>query len=182
MQYLTILGSTGSIGISTLDVVERNPDRFAVVALTARSRIDVLFEQCCKFRPRYAVVIEATDAEQLQQRLRVSGSETLVLCGAAALETVASLAEVSTVMAAIVGIAGLRATLAAARAGKRILLANKESLVTAGGLFMAAVHSSGSALLPIDREHNAVFQALPSNRRGTLADSGVRRILLTASG
>lgn len=182
MQYLTILGSTGSIGLSTLDVVERNPDRFAVVALTARSRIDVLFEQCCKFRPRYAVVIEATDAEQLQQRLRVSGSETLVLCGAAALETVASLAEVSTVMAAIVGIAGLRATLAAARAGKRILLANKESLVTAGGLFMAAVHSSGSALLPIDSEHNAVFQALPSNRRGTLADSGVRRILLTASG
>ena len=182
MQYLTILGSTGSIGLSTLDVVERNPDRFAVVALTARSRIDVLFEQCCQFKPRYAVVIEPADAERLQKRLRVSGSETEVMCGTSALETVAALPEVSTVMAAIVGIAGLRATLAAAHAGKRILLANKESLVTAGGLFMAAVNSSGSDLLPIDSEHNAVFQALPSNRRGTLADSGVRRILLTASG
>ena len=182
MQYLTILGSTGSIGVSTLDVVERNPERFAVVALTARSRIDVLFEQCCKFRPRYAVVIEAPDAERLQQRLRAAGSETQVLCGTGALETVAALPEVSSVMAAIVGIAGLRATLAAAHAGKRILLANKESLVTAGGLFMAAVKSSGSELLPIDSEHNAVFQALPSNRRGSLADSGVRRILLTASG
>ena len=182
MQYLTILGSTGSIGVSTLDVVERNPERFAVVALTARSRIDVLFEQCCKFRPRYAVVIEASDAERLQQRLRSAGSETQVLCGSGALETVAALPEVSSVMAAIVGIAGLRATLAAAHAGKRILLANKESLVTAGGLFMAAVKSSGSELLPIDSEHNAVFQALPSNRRGSLADSGVRRILLTASG
>jgi 1-deoxy-D-xylulose-5-phosphate reductoisomerase len=182
MQYLTILGSTGSIGVSTLDVVERNPERFAVVALTARSRIDVLFEQCCKFRPRYAVVIEVPDAERLQQRLRAAGSETQVLCGTGALETVAALPEVSSVMAAIVGIAGLRATLAAAHAGKRILLANKESLVTAGGLFMAAVKSSGSELLPIDSEHNAVFQALPSNRRGSLADSGVRRILLTASG
>jgi 1-deoxy-D-xylulose-5-phosphate reductoisomerase len=182
MQYLTILGSTGSIGVSTLDVVERNPERFAVVALTARSRIDVLFEQCCKFRPRYAVVIEAQDAERLQQQLRAAGSETQVLCGTAALETVAALPEVSSVMAAIVGIAGLRATLAAAHAGKRILLANKESLVTAGGLFMAAVKSSGSELLPIDSEHNAVFQALPSNRRGSLADNGVRRILLTASG
>ena len=182
MQYLTILGSTGSIGVSTLDVVERNPERFAVVALTARSRIDVLFEQCCKFRPRYAVVIEVPDAERLQQRLRAAGSETQVLCGTGALETVAALPEVSSVMAAIVGIAGLRATLAAAHAGKRILLANKESLVTAGGLFMAAVKSSGSELLPIDSEHNAVFQALPSNRHGSLADNGVRRILLTASG
>ena len=182
MQYLTILGSTGSIGQSTLDVVERNSDRFAVVALTARSRIDLLFEQCEKFRPKYAVVVEASDAEKLQQRLRTSGSETQVLCGTAALETVAALPEVSTVMAAIVGIAGLRATLAAAYAGKRILLANKESLVTAGGLFMSAVKSSGSELLPIDSEHNAVFQALPSNRNGSLAESGVRRILLTASG
>lgn len=182
MQYLTILGSTGSIGLSTLDVVERNADRFSVVALTARSRIDVLFEQCAKFRPKFAVVIEASDAEKLQHRLRACGSETQVLCGTAALETVAALPEVSTVMAAIVGIAGLRATLAAANAGKRILLANKESLVTAGGLFMSAVRLSGSELLPIDSEHNAVFQALPPNRRGSLADSGVRRILLTASG
>jgi 1-deoxy-D-xylulose-5-phosphate reductoisomerase len=182
MQYLTILGSTGSIGLSTLDVVERNPDLFSVVALTARSRIDVLFGQCEKFRPKFAVVIEAADAEKLQHLLRTSGSETQVLCGTAALETVAALPEVSTVMAAIVGIAGLRATLSAAYAGKRILLANKESLVTAGGLFISAVKSSGSELLPIDSEHNAVFQALPSDRRGSLADSGVRRILLTASG
>lgn len=182
MQLLTILGSTGSIGLSTLDVVARNPDRFAVAALTARSRIDLLFEQCCTFRPRYAVVIESADAERLQQRLRASGSETQVLSGAAALETVAALPEVSTVMAAIVGIAGLRATLAAARAGKRILLANKESLVTAGGLFMSAVKASGAELLPIDSEHNAVFQALPANRLGSLASNGVRRILLTASG
>lgn len=182
MQYLTILGSTGSIGVNTLDVIARNPERFAVTALTARSRIDVLFDQCCLFRPRYAVVLEAADAERLAQRLRVAGVETEVLCGQAALETVAALPEVSTVMAAIVGIAGLRATLAAAQAGKRILLANKESLVTAGGLFMAAVRDSGAELLPIDSEHNAVFQALPGNRRGSLADCGVRRILLTASG
>lgn len=182
MQLLTILGSTGSIGLSTLDVVARNSDRFAVAALTARSRIDLLFEQCCTFRPRYAVVIESADAERLQKRLRASGSETQVLSGAAALETVAALPEVSTVMAAIVGIAGLRATLAAARAGKRILLANKESLVTAGGLFMSAVKACGAELLPIDSEHNAVFQALPANRQGSLANNGVRRILLTASG
>lgn len=182
MQYLTILGSTGSIGVNTLDVIARNPDRFAVTALTARSRIDVLFDQCCRFRPRYAVVLEAADAERLARRLRVADVETEVLCGPAALETVAALPEVSTVMAAIVGIAGLRATLAAAQAGKRILLANKESLVTAGSLFMAAVRASGAELLPIDSEHNAVFQALPGNRRGSLADCGVRRILLTASG
>ncbi len=182
MQFLTILGSTGSIGVSTLDVVDRNADKFVVVALTARSRIDLLLEQCCRFRPRYAVVIEAVDAERLQLQLRESGSETEVLCGTEALETVAALPEVTTVMAAIVGIAGLRPTMAAAHAGKRILLANKESLVTAGGLFMSAVKSGGSELLPIDSEHNAVFQALPGNRSGSLANSGVRRILLTASG
>lgn len=182
MQYLTILGSTGSIGVNTLDVIARNPDRFAVTALTARSRIDVLFDQCCRFQPRYAVVLETADAERLSLRLRAAGAETEVLCGPAALETVAALPEVTTVMAAIVGIAGLRATLAAAQSGKRILLANKESLVTAGGLFMAAVRASGAELLPIDSEHNAVFQALPGNRHGSLADCGVRRILLTASG
>jgi 1-deoxy-D-xylulose-5-phosphate reductoisomerase len=182
MQHLTILGSTGSIGVNTLDVVARNPDRFVVSALTAKSRIDVLFEQCCRFRPHYAVVLEPAAADRLKQQLRTAGVETEVLCGAAALETVAALPEVSTVMAAIVGIAGLRATLAAAQAGKRILLANKESLVTAGSLFMSAVRSSGAELLPIDSEHNAVFQALPANRQGSLADCGVRRILLTASG
>lgn len=182
MQYLTILGSTGSIGVSTLDVVARNPDRFAVTALTARTRIDLLFEQCCRFKPGYAVVLEADDAARLTQRLRDATVETKVLCGVAALETVAALPEVSTVMAAIVGIAGLRPTLAAASAGKRVLLANKEALVTAGGLFMSAVRASGAELLPIDSEHNAVFQALPANRNVPLAKSGVRRILLTASG
>jgi 1-deoxy-D-xylulose-5-phosphate reductoisomerase len=150
--------------------------------LTARTRIDLLFEQCCRFKPGYAVVLEADDAARLSQRLRAAAVETKVLCGVAALETVAALPEVSTVMAAIVGIAGLRPTLAAATAGKRVLLANKEALVTAGGLFMSAVRASGAELLPIDSEHNAVFQALPANRRGPLAESGVRRILLTASG
>jgi 1-deoxy-D-xylulose-5-phosphate reductoisomerase len=182
MQYLTILGSTGSIGVSTLDVVARNPDRFTVTALTARTRVDLLFEQCCRFKPRYAVVLESGDAALLTQRLSAATVKTEVLCGVAALETVAALPEVSTVMAAIVGIAGLRPTLAAATAGKRVLLANKEALVTAGGLFMSAVRASGAELLPIDSEHNAVFQALPANRHGPLAESGVRRILLTASG
>lgn len=182
MQYLTILGSTGSIGVSTLDVVARNADRFAVAALSARTRIEELFEQCCRFHPRYAVTMEQHDAEWLRKKLRAAGTETEVLCGPAALETVAALPEVNTVMAAIVGIAGLRPTLAAARAGKRILLANKESLVTAGNVFMAAVRASGSELLPIDSEHNAVFQALPPNRQGMLSECGVRRILLTASG
>lgn len=182
IQYLTILGSTGSIGVSTLDVVSRNPDRFVVTALTARSRIDLLFEQCCCFKPRYAVVLDDTDATLLTQKLRAAGVQTEVLCGVAALETVAALPEVSTVMASIVGIAGLRPTLAAATAGKRVLLANKEALVTAGGLFIAAVQASGAQLLPIDSEHNAVFQALPASRSGSLSDAGVRRILLTASG
>ena len=182
MQYLTILGSTGSIGVSTLDVVARNPNRFAVVALTARTRIDLLFEQCCRFRPKFAVVLESADATRLAQRLQAAAVDTEVLCGNPALETVAALPEVSTVMAAIVGIAGLRPTLAAATAGKRVLLANKEALVTAGGLFMSAVQASGAELLPIDSEHNAIFQALPASRPGTLAEAGVRRILLTASG
>ncbi len=182
MQQLTILGSTGSIGVSTLDVVARNPERFSVAALTARTQSGLLFDQCLRFRPVYAVLLDPEAAGQLARRLRDAGSATKVLCGAQALETVATLPQVSTVMAAIVGIAGLRPTLAAARAGKRVLLANKEALVTAGNLFMAAVQASGAELLPIDSEHNAVFQALPGQRSGSLADSGVRRILLTASG
>lgn len=182
MQYLTILGSTGSVGVSTLDVVARNPQRFTVTALTARSQVDVLFDQCCRFTPRFAVVLDEMAAEDLRQQLRNAGMATEVLCGVAALERVATLPEVTTVVAAIVGIAGLRPTLAAARLGKKLLLANKEALVTAGALFMSAVHDSGAELLPIDSEHNAVFQALPVSRSGSLADCGVRRILLTASG
>jgi 1-deoxy-D-xylulose-5-phosphate reductoisomerase len=182
MQYLTILGSTGSVGVSTLDVVSRNPGRFRVVALAARSQDELLFEQCRCFEPKHAVLLDSVAAERLQTRLRAAGLPTTVLCGASELERVAALPEVTTVVAAIVGIAGLWPTLAAARSGKKILLANKESLVTAGALFMSAVRDSGAELLPIDSEHNAIFQALPRQRSGSLADCGVRRILLTASG
>lgn len=182
MEYLTILGSTGSIGASTLDVVARHPQRFRVAALTARSQVDLLYQQCCRFEPRYAVLLDEQAAEGLQARLQAAGVNTRVLSGASALEEVAALSEVGIVVAAIVGIAGLRATLAAAQAGKKILLANKESLVTAGALFMSSVQASGAKLLPIDSEHNAIFQSMPPSDGGSLADRGVRRILLTASG
>jgi 1-deoxy-D-xylulose-5-phosphate reductoisomerase len=182
VQRLTILGSTGSVGCSTLDVVARHRDRFRVVALTARSSVDALLQQCLDHRPRWAVLLEPAAADALARRLRESGSDTEVLCGEDALERVASLPEVDAVMAAIVGIAGLRPTLAAARCGKRVLLANKESLVTAGPVFMQAVRDSGALLLPIDSEHNAIFQALPRPHDGDLGAAGVRRILLTASG
>lgn len=182
MQHLTILGSTGSVGASTLDVIARNPQRFAVTALAARSRDDVLFEQCRRFVPKHAVLLDPAAAERLQKKLRTAGLSTTVSCGASELERIAALPEVTTVVAAIVGIAGLRPTLAAARSGKKILLANKESLVTAGALFMSAVRDSGAELLPIDSEHNAIFQALPRLHGVSLADCGVRRILLTASG
>lgn len=182
MQHLTILGSTGSVGVSTLDVLARNPGRFTVTALAARSRDDLLFEQCRRFVPKHAVLLDQAAAERLQKRLQAAGLPTSVLCGVSELEHVAALPEVTTVVAAIVGIAGLRPTLAAARSGKKILLANKEALVTAGALFMSAVRDSGAELLPIDSEHNAIFQALPRQRDTSLADCGVRRILLTASG
>ena len=182
IQRLTVLGSTGSIGVSTLDVVSRHPERFRVLALTAYSRIDLLLEQCKRFTPDYAVVMDATAARVFEQRVVEAGLQTRVLCGMEALEKVASLPDVDTVMAAIVGIAGLRPTLAAAASGKKVLLANKESLVTAGALFMNAVREGGARLLPIDSEHNAVFQSLPGDFNGDLDASGVRRILLTASG
>jgi 1-deoxy-D-xylulose-5-phosphate reductoisomerase len=182
MQRLTILGSTGSIGASTLDVVARHPDRFEVVALTGHSQIDLLFRQCVQFQPRFAVVLSEPAAAQLRMMLADAGLKTEVLCGIEALEQVSALAEVDTVMAAIVGAAGLRPTLAAARAGKKILLANKETLVTAGAVFMDAVHASGSLLLPIDSEHNAIFQSMPHNFAGDLQRGGISRILLTASG
>jgi 1-deoxy-D-xylulose-5-phosphate reductoisomerase len=180
-QRLAILGSTGSVGVSTLDVVARHGDRYEVVALTARHRVDALFRQCLEFRPRIAVVTEPAAAKDLQRRLLRAGSDCDVRCGVAALEQAASLDAVDTVMAAIVGIAGLKPTLAAARSGKKVLLANKEALVTAGDVLMDAVRSSGAVLLPIDSEHNAVFQALPSGYAGP-QKAGVRRILLTASG
>ncbi len=186
VSQLTILGSTGSIGVSTLDVVARHPERYRVIALTAQSQDNILFEQCTRFSPRYAVLLDETAAARLQQRIALTDLGTEVLCGVAALERVASLPEVDTVMAAIVGAAGLRPTLAAAYAGKKILLANKEALVMAGQVFMDAVNNNNATLLPIDSEHNAIFQALPYNysrhHAGGLAASGVSKILLTASG
>ena len=182
MQQLTVLGSTGSIGTSTLDVVARHPEKFQIVALTANRQVDLLFQQCRQFKPSYAVLLDEDSAAQLRLLVREAGLSTEVLSGAAALEQVSVLPEVDAVMAAIVGAAGLRPTLAAARAGKKILLANKETLVMAGNVFMEAVRASGSALLPIDSEHNAIFQSLPRGYDGDLAGNGVRRILLTASG
>jgi 1-deoxy-D-xylulose-5-phosphate reductoisomerase len=179
---LTVLGSTGSIGKSTLDVVARHPDRYRVFALTANQQDGLLFEQCRQFQPRYAVLLDEAAAERLRQNLREAGLSTEVLCGEAALEQVSAAPEVDAVMAAIVGAAGLRPTLAAARAGKKILLANKETLVMAGAVFMDAVRASGSVLLPIDSEHNAIFQSMPHDYAGDLAASGISRILLTASG
>jgi 1-deoxy-D-xylulose-5-phosphate reductoisomerase len=182
MQRIAILGSTGSIGTSTLDVVARHPDKFRIVVLTANSQVDLLYRQCQQFKPRYAVLLDEAAAIQLRQRVREAGLSTEVLSGMAALEQVVVLPEADAVMAAIVGAAGLRPTLAAAHAGKKILLANKEALVMAGNVFMDAVRAGGSTLLPIDSEHNAIFQALPRGYNGDLAASGVRRILLTASG
>ena len=179
---LTVLGATGSIGVSTLDVVARHPERFEIVALTGYSRIDVLARQCVQFRPAYAVVGRADDAVRLSTQLVEQGVKTQVLYGPAALIQVASLAEVDAVMAAIVGAAGLEATLAAARSGKRILLANKEALVMAGAVMLAEAKRGGAVLLPIDSEHNAVFQSMPSGYNGDMAAAGVKRVLLTASG
>ena len=182
MQSLAVLGSTGSIGVNTLDVVGRHPDRFQIVALAAHRNVERLFEQCQRFRPRYAVLVDAAAAATLRDRLRSSGSETEVLAGEAALETIASLPAVDAVMAAIVGAAGLRGSLAAAEAGKKVMLANKEALVMAGQLFIDAVRRNRGLLLPIDSEHNAIFQALPRDFGGDLDRAGVRRVLLTASG
>ncbi len=181
-QRLTILGATGSIGLSTLDVVSRHPERFEVLALTAHVRIAELARLCVFHRPRYAVVASDQDARTLAGELRAAGLATEVLAGPRGLEQVAGLREVDTVMAAIVGAAGLVPTLAAVRAGKRVLLANKEALVMAGALFMAEVRQAGATLLPIDSEHNAVFQSLPADYAGSFEARGVRRILLTASG
>jgi 1-deoxy-D-xylulose-5-phosphate reductoisomerase len=181
-RRLAILGATGSVGVSTLDVVARHPRRFEVVALTAHAQTERLLAQCRRFVPRYAVLGEPVAARLLEQQLRSDGLATRVLSGPEALVQAATLPEVDTVMAAIVGAAGLPATLAAARAGKRVLLANKEALVMAGQLFREALHGGRAQLLPIDSEHNAVLQSLPTGFDGDLDSAGVRRILLTASG
>ena len=177
MINVTLLGSTGSIGTSTLDVIRRHPGRFRLFALAANSSVDSLLEQILEFRPEHAVLVDAGAADALRARLAGAGLATQVHHGEAALDAVAGAPEVDAVMAAIVGAAGLRSAHAAAKAGKRVMLANKESLVVAGQLFMDAVAASGATLLPVDSEHNAVFQCLPCGDR-----QGVRRILLTASG
>lgn len=181
-QQITVLGATGSIGLSTLDVIARHPDRYQVFALSGFSRLSELLALCVRHVPRFAVVPEVAAARTLQDDLRAAGLSTRVLVGEEGLCQVASDPEVDTVMAAIVGAAGLRPTLAAVEAGKKILLANKEALVMSGALFMQAVRKSGSVLLPIDSEHNAIFQCMPLDYARGLEAVGVRRILLTASG
>ncbi len=182
MKGVSILGATGSIGVSTLDVLARRPDHYRIVALTANTDVDRLFDQCLAHRPELAVMADTRAAARLELRLRETGSETRVASGAEGLEYAAKHPEVDFVMAAIVGAAGLMPTLAAARAGKRILLANKEALVMAGQLFIDEIRANGAELLPIDSEHNAVFQCMPHGRRESLEGTGVRRILLTSSG
>ncbi|MCM2327278.1 MAG: 1-deoxy-D-xylulose-5-phosphate reductoisomerase [Lysobacter sp.] len=186
MKRLTILGSTGSIGESTLDVVARHPGRFEVVALAARSSHEKLAAQCERFAPRYAAMADEDAAERLRAHLRGRAVPTEVLAGPGSFERVAALPETDAVMAAVVGAAGLPGTIAAARAGKTVLLANKEALVVSGSLFLAALAEGGGTLLPIDSEHSAVLQSLPRGftcgRAGEAGRAGVRRILLTASG
>ncbi|VVP74927.1 1-deoxy-D-xylulose 5-phosphate reductoisomerase [Pseudomonas fluorescens] len=182
VQRITVLGATGSIGLSTLDVIARHPGQYQVFALSGYSRLDELLQLCLLHRPAFAVVPTAQGAAQLREGLRSAGSATEVLEGEAGLCQVAAAPEVDAVMAAIVGAAGLRPTLAAVEAGKKVLLANKEALVMSGALFMDAVRRSGAILLPIDSEHNAIFQCLPGDYARGLAEVGVRRILLTASG
>jgi 1-deoxy-D-xylulose-5-phosphate reductoisomerase len=181
-QRLTVLGATGSIGVNTLDVAARHPERFEVFALSAHHEVESLFRQCLAHRPRIAVIGDAERADRLAHLLRQAGADTEVCWGPEALCEIAGAPEVDAVMAAIVGAAGLPSALAAARAGKKVLLANKEALVASGQLFMDAVQAGGATLLPIDSEHNAVFQALPPGYRRDLDSAGVRRILLTASG
>lgn len=178
MKKITLLGATGSIGMSTLEVIALHPDRFQVFALSAHRNIERLFEQCQRFKPRYAVVIQESAAEQLLARLKQVDLPTEVLVGVEALSLIAAHPETDYVMAAIVGAAGLKPTLAAAYAGKRVMLANKEALVMSGQLFMDAIKAGGAELLPIDSEHNAIFQCLPPQNR----QQGVYQLLLTASG
>jgi len=182
MQGVTILGSTGSIGVNTLDVISRHPDNFKVVALSANSQVERLFSQCQQFHPTYAVMADETAATQLADRIKQANLPIEVLAGNDGLVQVSQLDNVDQVMAAIVGAAGLLPTLAAAKAGKRVLLANKEALVMSGHLFMEAVKQNQAELLPIDSEHNAIFQCMPSSFDNGLDSVGVRRILLTGSG
>jgi 1-deoxy-D-xylulose-5-phosphate reductoisomerase len=188
MRHICVLGSTGSIGVSTLDVIRAHPDLFKVESLTAHSNIELLVKQCAEFKPKMVVIGSAEAANRLNDQLKNKGLIITVEHGADALVTASTLSSVDTVMAAIVGAAGLLPTIEAAKLGKRILLANKEALVMAGDLFMSAVSSSGAELLPIDSEHNAIYQCLPDanssngGSRGQYSSLGVKEILLTASG
>ena len=182
MKGVTILGSTGTIGVNTLDVISRHQEDFEVVALTANRNVDGMREQCERWNPQFAVMADAESADQLHQALKNSSAETEVLHGVENLARVAALEETDSVMAGIVGAAGLLPTLAAANAGKRVMLANKEALVMSGQLFMSAVQQNNAELLPIDSEHNAIFQCMPSDFGTGLHECGITRILLTASG
>ena len=181
-RAITILGSTGSIGQSTLDVVARHQDRYRIIALTANTDVDALEQQCLAWQPEYAVMSEHDCAQQLLERLKDKAPDTTVLAGVDGLKAVASLNQVDTVVAGIVGAAGLLPTLSAAESGKRVLLANKEALVMSGKLFMDAVRNNNAVLLPVDSEHNAIFQCMPQQLPEVPEHSGVNRILLTASG
>jgi 1-deoxy-D-xylulose-5-phosphate reductoisomerase len=179
-QRITVLGSTGSIGTNTLDVMARHPQRFEVFALSGATQVDLMLRQCAQFKPRFAVMVHAQAAQQLKDKLQAEGLRTVVLNGAAALDEVAAHPDVDAVMAAIVGAAGLSPCLAAARAGKRLLLANKEALVVGAEVFLEAVKQGGATLLPIDSEHSAIFQSLPED--ASTWDERVEKIILTASG
>jgi 1-deoxy-D-xylulose-5-phosphate reductoisomerase len=181
-QKVSVLGSTGSIGVNTLDVVERNRDRYRITALTANRNVDLLARQCAKFDAELAVIADATLEDELSVALKAVGARAQVLSGEAGLEEAAGMADVDIVMAAIVGAAGLRSTFHAARRGKKILLANKESLVIAGEVFIAEARRNGAQILPVDSEHNAIFQSLPPDFERGLEAAGVDRIILTASG
>lgn len=182
IKAVTILGATGTIGLQTLDVIERHSQQFSVFAITANTNTDKMLELCLKHQPRFAVMLDEFHARCLKEKLKAYQCSTQVLDSTSGLEEVASHPDTDIIMAAIVGAAGLKPAIAAAKAGKRILLANKETLVMSGHIFMDAVHKSGSVLLPIDSEHNAIFQVMPINHIGSLERSGVKKILLTASG
>ena len=182
VQNITILGSTGTIGLQTLDVISRHANKYKAYALAANSNVDALYKQCLQFKPNFAVLLDEKAALELKAKLKAHNSATQVLAGLSGLIQVSSDENVDSVMAAIVGAAGLQPAMAAAHAGKRILLANKETLVMAGSLFMEAVKQGGATLLPIDSEHNAIFQVMPPQHLNQLADGGVRKVILTASG
>ncbi len=182
LRGVAILGATGSIGVNTLNVISRHPDRFTVVVLTANTQVDRLFEQCKRFQPRVAIMADAQSAECLQQKVNKAGLEIEVAAGIGSIGSAVEADDIEIVMAAIVGAVGLKPTLAAVQAGKQVLIANKEPLVMCGGVFIAEAKRSGAVLLPIDSEHNAIFQCLPSGYRAGELVAGVRRILLTCSG